>query len=277
MAPAQQWSLRHYQTFDPSPALEGILDLDIKDNKPHVIGFNGPPGSGKSWLAAKLQKLIGRNCGIVRPSSYLYGMMRSCGLPDTHLPYEDFKNLPGGRQRLIAAAKVFRDYNCDVFSIQTMATETWANSDVVLVDNIGFEDELDFYSQNSRSFAMLTIMMPRNLLPQNDTVGASRDEIIKRAKARDEYNAIVATGGQWPGDSRFCLLNTPAVGNVYHAAFISSQFAYEYLSQPILDIERFAGRNGMNQSTRGVVVKMFYDAQDGMDDLFANRIQAEKV
>lgn len=213
MTPAQ--ILKPYQIFDPAPAVEGVEEPPVHDEiQRDVIMLNGPPGCGKTHLVDYLKKRFGPKLGVVVPSSALYSMMRVCGLPETHLEYGEFKRIPYGRERLIAASTVFRKYNADIFSIQTLTSETWLTKPLIVVDNTGFEDEILFYSRYAKRKLLIEIIYPHG----HETLGKT---LI------DAYDKAHRGATQWPGDSRFGLVSNKTLPLKSHeaAAFISSEWA----------------------------------------------------
>jgi tRNA A37 threonylcarbamoyladenosine biosynthesis protein TsaE len=190
--------LMPYQIFDPKPTISEFLEEDDTSLKPslagdcHVIALSGPPGVGKTVIADFLLKAFGSAAVILRPSGILYSMMRYAGMPQTHLPYHEFKKLELGRERLIAAAAVFRKEDSDIFAKVLVRSEVLKDKKVVILDNVGFEDETLFYSDAFKTFTLLEAYTPHN----------KKDRLVNDL----EYGLVVDVGGNWPGDSRFSQL-----------------------------------------------------------------------
>ena len=190
-------TLLQYHLFDDTPAVEELhaIDSKVRAGKTmhrHVIALSGPPASGKSHLVKFLVEKFERNIGVVYPSESLYALMRLCGLPETHLSYKEFKSLPYGRERLITAAARFREIDDDIFSRMSLTQSAWENNDVIIVDNTGFEGELDFFSRVSKSIVLIGLMIPYGVDP-------------KSTLASDHHTAAMRNL-TWPGDSRRSLL-----------------------------------------------------------------------
>lgn len=225
MTPAQ--ILKPYQIFDPSPAVEGLEPPPVHDEiMRDVIMLNGPPKCGKTHFVDYLKKRFGPKVGVVVPSSVLYSMMRMCGLPETHLEYNEFKRIPFGRERLIAAATVFRRHDVDVFSIQTLTSETWLTKPLIVVDNTGFSDEIHFFSRYANRKVLTEIIYPHG----HESLGKMQISA---------FDSAHLGASQWPGDSRFGLVHNRDLPLKRHeaAAFISSEWAIKALDRFIFNGE----------------------------------------
>lgn len=220
--------LKHYQIFDANIAIDEFLQEEDTSLKPslagdcHVIALSGPPGVGKTVIADFLVKEFGSAAVILRPTDVLYSMMRYTGLPDTRLPYHEFKKLELGRERLIAAANVFRKVDSDVFAKVLVRSEVLKDKKVVILDNIGFEDETLFYSAAFKTFSLLEAYLPFN---END-----------RHVSDLEYSRIAVAGSQWPKDSRSSQYNNVAAINkmpVRGQCFYNSTVMMQKLKQMV--------------------------------------------
>ena len=218
--------LRPYQTFDSTPIIEEFeLDHDYKPQSfRSVIMLSGPPGSGKtSQMRSLLESKFGDTAQTLVPSSLLYAMMRVCGLPETHLSYESFKLLPLGRERLIAASNRFRSYETDIYGKATLSRVKPDRNKIVIIDNVGFQDEIDFYGRLAVDPLLIELQLPFAILPQSQL-------------ARPYLDATL-TGGRWTHDSRFSLAKyaTETLGTRNSIAFINSSAAKTLLDRYIFN------------------------------------------
>ena len=149
---------------------------------PSVIALNGPMHSGKSWLVAYLLRTIPDSI-VMRPSDELYKIMQEEGLVPLLLSYQDFKKRSDARARLIKRATELRSEDVHVFNKRVTASEEYNSARVVIIDNIGFPDELEWYDRESEAMLLLRLDAPYNEL-----------EPLKSQARRLRT--------QWPNDSR---------------------------------------------------------------------------
>jgi len=187
------WRDHDWRLDDPEfiNAVKGFEDVEPL-SQPDVILLNGPAGSGKGWLGEWLQS-DESNLDCVRyfPTEKLYQLMRLQELPMTReLSYDEFKTLPYGRERLIAASHVFRQVDLHVFNRMITNSRAYQESKLAVIDNVGFVNELEWFQNHSNRCALLTIVQP-----------------AKETKRCGDYERIAMFGDQYPDDSRFALEN----------------------------------------------------------------------
>lgn len=243
--------LKPYQVFDAREIVKEIDDdyqaVQTSDSvhRPAVVSLSGPPGAGKSHLAKFLSNSFGLAAAIVNPSAGLYTMMRMAALPETQLTYEEFKKLPHGRAALIHAAKQFLSIDPHVFNKFCVSLDSWSKHTIVIVDNIGFSTELDFFDSNSIDMVHIEIMQPFEVTLSPD-----------RARQEEPYVRAVNKGSIWPGDSRSSMLNeaNARFKTDQVMGFISSQFAIQQLNRQVFQCT--AQNVGVAGSTYGRLYQM---------------------
>jgi len=106
------------------------------------IGLSGKMGSGKSTIAHMLQAVI-KNCDIMSMAAPLYKAQ--------HLLYKEFDvNLSGDKDRelLIALGAWGRDKHKDFWLGQFAKAAMESDFDVVICDDVRFENEADFFKNH---------------------------------------------------------------------------------------------------------------------------------
>jgi len=150
---------------------------------PAVIGLNGPPHSGKGWLIENVLSGLIPDAIVMRPSDELFGMMKDEGQIPSHISYQEYKKVPGSRKALIDFATRKRAEDSNVFSRRVTESEKYRNARVVIVDNLGFEDELIWFGCCASQLLVIRIDAPF--------------EAEEPRKSRSRRGK-----GHWPGDSR---------------------------------------------------------------------------
>jgi hypothetical protein len=130
-------------------------------DSPAVIGINGPAHSGKTWLIKYLQRSI-PDASVLYPSAELYRIMQEEGSAPKGMLYQDFKLLKEARQRLIDRATELRAKDVHVFSRRITDSDAWRSSRVVIIDNIGFADEIGWFDNRSTAAILLRLDAPYN-------------------------------------------------------------------------------------------------------------------
>lgn len=183
--------------------------------KPAVVALNGPPGSGKGWLAEKVLKELIPDAIIRKPSDFLFGMMIIDGLIPDGMSYEKYKELPDSRHNLINYATEKRSEDPNVFSKKVTDSISYNKARVVILDNFGFDDEVFHFHQYANPLLVLRVDVPH------------RAAEPYRAKSRRTHSA-------WAGDSR-----SPVYYHNILTAYDSSQMALllDWLSNPNLSRE----------------------------------------
>lgn len=179
---------------------------------PAVIGINGPMYSGKTWLIAYLLKAI-PDAIVLRPSDELYSIMQEEGSAPARMLYQDFKRLPESRERLIKRAIELRAEDVHVFNRRITASDAYNTSRVVIIDNIGFQDEVSWYDHETGPGKMLMLR-----------IEAQYNE-IEPVKSR--YRRMKAN---WPND-----LRTPVEYHTMLTAYDSLQLTLllDWLQRPL--------------------------------------------
>jgi hypothetical protein len=150
---------------------------------PVMLGINGPAHSGKTWLIKYLEKAI-PDAIVLRPSDELYRIMQEEGSAPNGMAYQDFKKLPDARGRLIRRATELRAVDPHVFSRRITASQEWQNARVVILDNIGFPDEIGWFDAHAVACILLRLDTPFNEI----------EPLKSRSRQLRDH---------WNGDSRF--------------------------------------------------------------------------
>lgn len=171
----------------------------MNHSHPAVIGLNGPPHSGKTHLVNYLLSVI-PNAVAMYPNLELYAMMQADGLVQKAMLYHDYKRLPGSRDALIQASRVYRLRDPHVYERRVVESETYRHASVVIIDNVGHvADEMSYYDEHSVASLLLRIDTPFQEL-----------EPLKSRRRRLRT--------QWEGDSR-----TPLEHHTMLTAYDSQQ------------------------------------------------------
>jgi hypothetical protein len=129
-------------------------------NLPINIALNGPPGSGKSWIARYILKMI-PDAIYVQPIHEGYTQMQEEGLAPKGMLYDDFKRLPDSRAALIKASGVFRARDYNFFERRITDSEAYRNARVVVIDNVGHtESEFPWYDLRSKFSILVRLDTP---------------------------------------------------------------------------------------------------------------------
>ena len=237
--------LQPYQTFDLTPLIEEYGDGEI-DTCPilGVIAISGPPRSGKTRaVRALLESEFGESIRTVVMTEYLYACMRLCSLPETHLSYEEFKALPLGRERLIAASNRIKTLGQDLYMTMALSKN---KAQYLLVDNCGFSHEIDFLKTLCADTVLLEVVLPFG--------------IEHSGRDAKPFHEAFANGTRWPMDSRFSLSRyaqkTLGPHHVYTA--VDSVAACQILSKYVFNREEQSP--GIANTTFGTLFRIKRDA-----------------
>ncbi len=171
-------------------------------NKPVVVALNGPPGSGKGWLTTNVLKFLIPDAVVCKPSDYLFDMMKLDDLIPAELDYAVFKETQiDSRQQLIDYATKKRGEDCHVFSRRVTDSPRYQVARVVILDNIGFDDEVWHFARHSSRMLILRL-----------DVSHRANEPYRARSRRMRHN--------WAGDSR-----SPVFYNNIITAYDSTQMA----------------------------------------------------
>lgn len=143
------------------------------DSRPALLGVNGPPEAGKTWLMSSIQKLI-PDAIIMRPSDFLYEVMQREGSAPRGMLYQDFKRLPDSRPRLISKATELRARDVNVFDRLLVESDTFNSARVVIIDNFGFQSEVDWYDRFGSAMIVLRLDTKYNELEPLKSRGRRR-------------------------------------------------------------------------------------------------------
>lgn len=141
--------------------------FDKSKEGPFVIGFNGPPRSGKDTLALALEKLIGEaapNLQVHRlalAATMRAGAMAILGMTGGDKFYADVKDKP----LEVLNGRTFRGFMIDmseVFVKKAYGQDFWARllysrnktwwekrNQILIITDIGFSDEVQFLCEHS--------------------------------------------------------------------------------------------------------------------------------
>ncbi len=183
----------------------------MNHSHPAVIGLNGPPHSGKTHLVNYLLSVI-PNAVAMYPNLELYAMMQADGLVPKAMLYHDYKRLPGSRDALIQASRVYRLRDPHVYERRVVESETYRHASVVIIDNVGHvAGEMSYYDEHSVASLLLRIDTPFQEL-----------EPLKSRRRRLRT--------QWEGDSR-----TPLEHHTMLTAYDSQQMILllQWLGRPL--------------------------------------------
>lgn len=162
---------RHVAPSPPAlfkPRFESLFMLDHTKEGPFVIGFNGPPRSGKDTLATALEALLSEAAPEIQVHRHALaatmraGAMATLGLSGGDKFYSDIKDKPmdllGGktfRRFMIDMSEVFvkKEYGQDFWARLLHArNQAWWNRKgptVLIVTDIGFPAEVQFLCEHS--------------------------------------------------------------------------------------------------------------------------------
>lgn len=143
-----------------------MMYLAEKDLRPYVIGFNGPPRSGKDSIADALRDIVYRRCDIATHRAALSMPMRYVvydliGEIYTTKHYEDFKDVPNPlfkgetiRQAIIRLSEEFvkPTYGVDYWAryLHHQNRLWWGKVPCLMViSDIGFQEECDYFREHS--------------------------------------------------------------------------------------------------------------------------------
>lgn len=146
---------------------------DVKSG-PYIIGFNGPPRSGKDTLATLLAGQVNRFFGVPTHRCILAAAMRArveaLGGNGTREWYEqnkdgalDLLNGDTPRKCMIRDSEEFlkpnygRDFWAKIYHHRNQYH--WGNNDVHVCSDIGFEEEVKYFCENSSGY--LNILLAR--------------------------------------------------------------------------------------------------------------------
>ena len=141
--------------------------LDPTKKGPFILGFNGPPRSGKDTLAVAMEKLLGEAAPdlqvhrLALAATMRAGAMAILGMSGGDKFYTEIKDKPldvlNGetfRRFMIDMSEVFvkKIYGRDFWSrLMYERNQTWWNKprQVLLVTDIGFQEEVQFFCEHS--------------------------------------------------------------------------------------------------------------------------------
>jgi hypothetical protein len=145
---------------------------------PFIIGFNGPPRSGKDTLATAVMDLLDKEGVTTVPVHRLAlaatmrnGAAATLGMNLTDRQYSEIKDQPlpllnGGtfRQFMIDMSEIFvkEKYGRDFWSRRMYeANRSWWNKvpSILIVTDIGFREEVNFFCQHSKFY--LNVVLDR--------------------------------------------------------------------------------------------------------------------
>lgn len=195
----------------------------LKSHWPAVIALNGPPHSGKTTVAKKLQELI-PDATILYPNLELYAALQESGKAPRGLAYHEYKKRPESRQTLIDFSREQRLREHHIWERRVTDSPAYQNSRVVIIDNVGHvENEFDFYDTRSEC----------SLLVRLDTPYQEIEPLKSRARR------LRTT---WGGDSR-----TPLEHHTMLTAYDSRQMLLllEWLANPKLTSEEAGPYHGI--------------------------------
>ena len=187
--------LAPYQDFDlPTTEKWQAMYREVQPLRMRILLLNGPAHSGKSHIAKHIKSLAGEQCVVVSLPETLYAMMGECGLPNCHLPYAEFKAQPWGRRALIDSSNRIKRDDLTIICRFAMdkAQAEHPNCQLVVVDNLGFDYEVEWFSDH---------YFPVPILVQVAVPYALRHDM----EAVEEYSYIYARKQRWPNDSRSAL------------------------------------------------------------------------
>lgn len=150
--------------------------------KPAVIGLNGPPHSGKTFLVSYLERVI-PDAVTLRPSDELFAIMIEEGIVPRGTSYQDYKKNSFTRERLIAKSAELREKDPNVFSRRVTELAEYCRARVVIIDNLGFYDEVNWFDEAASVMLLLRLETPYNEIEP------------MKSRARRTMNT-------WMGDSR---------------------------------------------------------------------------
>lgn len=141
--------------------------FDPTKKGPFILGFNGPPKSGKDTLAVALEKLLAESAPdlqvhrLALAATMRAGAMAILGMTGGDKFYSDIKDKPLGvlngetfRRFMIDMSEVFvkKVYGRDFWSrLLYSRNQTWWNKpkQILLVTDIGFQEEVQFFCEHS--------------------------------------------------------------------------------------------------------------------------------
>lgn len=214
--------------------------LQEKRGWPAVLGINGPPTSGKGWLISRLVELVPDSIVMCVQDGILASMQRH-GLADPGLNYAAYKRTPDARRRMIDHAQAERAKDPHVFSRITTESPLYHSGRPVIFDNIGFNDEVDWFK--ARSSCLLVLRLDTRFLEPEPSKAHGR--------RFDRH---------WPGDSR-----NPVYHDTMLTAYDSQQMwlLLQWLAGPLTRDE--AGPYHEIKSTWN----RFFAHRESVGDLFA--------
>lgn len=155
--------------------------------KKPIIGLNGPPRCGKTFIMGKLREMIPH----ATPIAIQDGLFEMCVAADPILgkyaTYSDYKaSADFDRQFVIQTASIARErFGDQVFVNKCMDSDAWRKAKVVIFDNIGLIGEHLWAVVIGRPYLLLRIETPFNMeepdksrmrqLPGKNWLGDSRE------------------------------------------------------------------------------------------------------
>lgn len=157
---------------------------------PMVIGVNGPPRSGKGWLIQRLAEMI-PDCAVLQVQDSILACMQRDGLAPPGLTYAQYKRSEHFfRAKFIGYAQSQRAIDVDVFSRMTTEDPKYREHRVIIFDNIGFQDEVNWFEHHCNILMVLRLDVPYDVSDEVDFFSTLRRDSTRRI------------GETWRGDSR---------------------------------------------------------------------------
>lgn len=128
--------------------------------KPAVLAVNGPARSGKSWIVENILEKLIPDAIVKRVTDEIFGQMVQDGKIPDGMGYADFKAQPDGRKQLIEESIAQREKDPNIYSRRLTDSATYKSSRVIIVDNIGYAEELKWFARNSYPLLVLRLDAP---------------------------------------------------------------------------------------------------------------------
>lgn len=162
-----------------------------------VIGVNGPPGIGKTWLCLRLSEIFRDRSNIC----HITDPIRAKAMADSNWDlsmgtYIDFKNHvfedgTTGRDRMIRLGTQMRERHGSSYWNDILVNSViFSHSEIVLIDDIGFQDEVHYFD-NRYPYIQIVISPPEYTIGEHFLLN---DGIGYDSRVRVHHNhALIAT------------------------------------------------------------------------------------